>query len=326
MDKSDVCLVTGGMGFMGHHLVKELADRYFGQVVVLDAFTYAARPNVKFPDNVIVEKCDIRDHWALSEVFKKYPASYCFHLAAESHVCRSIEGPRDFVHTNIIGTFHVAQECWKNKLRLVHISTDEVFGEIKKGRFKEHSRYEPRSPYAASKAGADHIVRCYGETFQSDFIIIHPSNNFGPNQHEEKLIPRTALKIFQGEPVIVHGKGDHLREWLFVEDFVQGVIQLGLRKGNSGESYCLGGEFECTNLEMIHLVHNEIVDLWPGRFPLGLRHTDDRPTDDFRYAMSSEKAKKHGFKPQPKKIKDRLRQTVLWYFEAAREPRIGGQG
>jgi dTDP-glucose 4,6-dehydratase len=314
MDK-EIVFVTGGMGFMGSHLVKKLAslNRF---VVVIDSFTYAAR-NVKFSPNVYIERCDITDHWALSKLFDKYDAKICFHLAAESHVCRSIEGPRDFVQTNVVGTFHVAQECARKQIRMVHISTDEVFGEIKKGTFKESSNYNPRSPYAASKASGDHIVRCYGETYGLDYVIIHPSNNFGTNQHEEKLIPRTILSLLSNREVIVHGKGNHVREWLWVKDFVDGVILLA-KKSKPKQSYCLGGDFECTNLTMILWIHTQMNLIWGDRFKLKLIHTNDRPSDDFRYAMSSTKAKALGFRPQPHLIKERIRKTVLWYFEEAR--------
>lgn len=304
-------VVTGGMGFMGSRLTLSLANTY-ERVVVVDCFTYAAR-DVKFPSNVYIERCDIRDHWALSQTFEKWNPSIVFHLAAESHVCRSIEGPRDFFHTNAIGTFHVAQECFKIRAKLIHISTDEVFGEIKKGRFTECSPYQPRSPYAASKASGDHIVRCYGETFGLDYVIIHPSNNFGPNQHEEKLVARTILAILSGQEVVVHGSGDHMREWLFVDDFVEGVLTL-TRAGKWGNSYCLGGDFECTNLEMIHLIHGAVMSEAKVS-PLRLKHTNDRPTDDFRYAMNSIKAKALGFKPHStfKNMKENLCKTVQWY-------------
>lgn len=313
-------LITGGMGFMGSHLRRELMAR-FSKVIVLDSYTYAARPTTDAERNemlyygVVIEKCDIRDHWAVSQVFEKWKPIVVYHLAAESHVCRSIEGPRDFFHTNAIGTFHVAQECFKIRAKLVHISTDEVFGEIKKGRFSEYSPYQPRSPYAASKASGDHIVRCYGETFGLDYVIIHPSNNFGPNQHEEKLVARTILSILSGKEVVVHGAGDHVREWLFVDDFVKGVILLSER-GRTGNSYCLGGDFECTNLEMIKLIY-DCARREATVNPLRIRQTNDRPTDDFRYSMVSTKAKALGFKPQSSltQVKLNLGKTVEWYLE-----------
>jgi dTDP-glucose 4,6-dehydratase len=315
-------IITGGMGFMGSHLRDLLATKY-QKVVVVDAFTYAARPHGKISSNVTIEKCDIRDHWALSQIFEKYGPSVVYHLAAESHVCRSIEGPRDFITTNVVGTWHVAEECRKKKIRLIHISTDEVFGEIKKGTFTESSPYSPRSPYAASKASGDHIVKCYGETYKLDYVIVHPSNNFGPNQHEEKLIPKTILNILSGKEVIIYGKGDHVREWLYVEDFARGVFELA--NGPGGRSYCLGGGIEVRNIEIVQSVFGVIDDLWPGRHTLKIRKTGDRPTDDFRYAMRSDKARRAGFNPS-KDLKANLRRTVLWYFEQACASMDGGHG
>lgn len=339
MDKVKTILVTGGMGFMGSHLVEHLSKlETIAKVVVVDCFTYAAR-NVKFPQYVYIERCDIRDHWALSKVFEKHKPDLVYHLAAESHVCRSIEGPRDFVTTNIIGTWHVAEECRKHKVRMVHVSTDEVFGEVKqkaKGRrssyysaFTENTHYAPRSPYAASKASGDHLVQCYSHTYGLDSIIIHPSNNFGPNQHEEKLIPRTITRILTESAVVIYGRGDHRREWLHVDDFVQGITTLAV-KGRAGDSFCIGGGFECSNLEMVNLIYSVINELWPKRYQLKIIKTDDRPTDDKAYAMISTKAKALGFKPQPKLMRERLRSTVLWYFErielGAKDQAVGAQG
>lgn len=304
-------IVTGGCGFIGSHLTEKVSTLY-SKVVVVDSFTYAAR-NVKFPNNVYIERCDIRDHWALSKVFDKYRPKIVYHLAAESHVCRSIEGPRDFVHTNILGTWHVAEECRRVGSRLVHISTDEVFGEIKKGRFDENSRYAPRSPYAASKASADHLVKCYGETFALDFVICHPSNNFGPNQHEEKLIPRTIKSLFNNTPITVYGKGDHVREWIYVGDCVDGIIAAG-RKGKRGNSYCLGGWVEFTNLGMISRLQEMFSRTYPAAPIPKLVFTDDRPTDDFRYASTYMKAQRElGWKPDFNRLEERLQETMMWY-------------
>jgi dTDP-glucose 4,6-dehydratase len=306
-------IVTGAAGFMGSRLSTKLSEEGW-DVIIVDALTYAARPNLILKPNQKLEKCDIRDHWALSQVFDKYKPSIVYHLAAESHVCRSIEGPRDFITTNINGTWHVAEECRKHKVRMVHVSTDEVFGEVQRGSFTENTPYAPRSPYAASKASGDHLVRCYSETYGLNAVIVHPSNNFGPNQHEEKLIPRTITRILSQDPVLVYGRGDHRREWLYVDDFCQGVMTLA-KNGIKGNSYCLGGGYECSNIDMVHNIYAVINELWPGRYALKLKHTNDRPTDDKRYSMVSIKAKALGFKPQPKLLRDRLRTTVLWYFE-----------
>jgi dTDP-glucose 4,6-dehydratase len=328
MDKG-TALITGGMGFMGSHLTLKLGQMY-KNVVVVDSFTYAARPTTndtrwKLLYNTSIERCDIRDHWALSKVFDKYKPSIVYHLAAESHVCRSIEGPRDFITTNIVGTWHVAEECRKAGVRLVHVSTDEVFGEAKRGGFNEHTSYDPRSPYSASKASGDHIIRSYGTTYGLDYVIVHPSNAFGPNQHEEKLIPGTIRKILSHSAAHVYGDGSHMREWLWVGDFCDGITLLA-NKAESGNSYCLGGYYECSNLQMVKTIHKVIDSIWPGRFKLKIEYLNARPTDDERYSMVSIKAKALGFKPKPMLFHDRLKETVLWYFEKCYGTKEGGHG
>lgn len=313
-------LVSGGKGFIGSHMVDLLCRRYTeAEVINIDAETYAARPplNEVAPPNLRDIKIDIRNRDAVRKVMKAARPDLCFHLAAESHVCRSIRGPEDFVTTNVLGTFNMLEE-FRNEApwgRFIHVSTDEVYGQALTGQFTEISPLRPRNPYAASKAGGDMLVRAYSETFALDVRTIRMANNFGPNQHEEKLIPRTISHMIQGLPVIVHGKGNHIREWLHVSDACYGIL-LAAIKGSAGGVYCLGGSREMTNLDMIQHVANCIAQICPDMgFNLSLKHTDDRPTDDFRYAMDG-KMTRHilEWAPSPN-FNDQLFSTVKSYVD-----------
>ncbi len=312
-------ILTGGRGFIGSHVLMAFVKRFpKHRIVVADAETYAARPPlyVQQPPNVVHEKVDIRDQLAVHRLYAKYKPVATIHMAAESHVCRSITGPKDFATTNIMGTFNLLEEhraCGAG--RFLHVSTDEVFGEIRSGSFNEHSTYNPRSPYASSKASSDLLVRSYNTTYGLNSVVVNMSNNFGPNQHTEKLVPRTILRILRGLDVIVHGKGDHIRDWLYVEDAADG-IRLAFEKGREGESYCLGGGCELTNMQMIREIHRLIHENEP-HIKLRVKHTDDRPTDDFRYALDYSKASKHlGFYPRFAIFDDLLRDTIKWYSHA----------
>lgn len=310
-------LLTGGKGFIGSHMLMKLCS-YFptDQIVNLDFETYAARPPLylRRPPNLVEVKADIRDQLAVHRVMREFKPEKCVHMAAESHVCRSITGPKDFVTTNVVGTFNVLEEFRDiGGKRFVHVSTDEVFGEIRTGHFTEDSPMLPRNPYAASKASSDLIVRSYCETYGMDAMTVNMANNFGPNQHHEKLIPRTILRILKGKSVIIHGKGDHIREWLYVEDAAQNILKV-LEFGKGGDRYCLPGQVEYTNLEMVKEIHAIIHELVPAsEHPLNIDHTDDRPTDDYRYAMRGGKMK-WDYNPMP--FSQKLKLTVEWYLHA----------
>lgn len=308
-------VVTGGLGFIGSHLAKALRSLGF-YVHIWDAHTYAA--NLDFLSGSesfawryldITSEKDVRMAMALDR------PDAIFHLAAESHVCRSIEGPRRFVETNVLGTFNLleaARELCPDS-RFVHVSTDEVFGEAEgTSRFSEATPYAPRSPYSASKASSDHLAKAYRETYGMSVTVTNCSNNFGPHQHEEKLIPRTIRHLLEGKEIIVHGKGDHVRDWIWVGDHVDGLIRI-MDQGDAHQ-YLLGGECELTNIEVINMVIEAVAKegLLSG-VPL-LRHTNDRPTDDRRYAVDPSLAKTLGWAPGGKeKMMDRLRETVRWY-------------
>lgn len=328
--------VTGGFGFIGSHLVKLLL-KLGHRVVVIDAVTYAARPkavrqiaHAAFTEENFggyhEEVVDIRSAFGVSQVFQKYGAGCVYHLAAESHVCRSISSPEAFVDTNILGTFNVLQAFrqanWKDE-RFMHVSTDEVFGELAldEPAFSETSQVKPRSPYAASKAASDHLALSFFHTYGLPVVVTNCSNNFGPNQNEEKLIPQTILRIAEGRAVRLYGDGSQRRDWLWVGDHVRALAMLA-SLGTPGERYCIGGGNELTNLDTVLQVHrafeNHLRRVHPGEedysVELEVMHTDDRPTDDKRYAIDASKLKQLGWRPTTA-FHERLEETVKHYVE-----------
>lgn len=332
-------LVTGGHGFIGSNLIVTIMRKMqFAHIVNLDCETYAARPdylketikeyNLKEPNvrNIKYEhiNCDIRDSEMVDRVFQEYKPDYVIHLAAESHVCNSIKGPRLFMETNIMGTFNLLESFLKlnNKGRFLHVSTDEVFGELPLNapdqKFSEETPVDPRSPYSASKASSDFIVQAYHHTYGLDTVITNCSNNYGLNQHEEKLIPKTIRAILKKEEVVIHGEGNHIRDWIFVEDHCEGILR-ALLSGVSGERYLFGGENEMSNLEVVKYVHEVIEAMFDEAMPLKLIHTSDRPTDDERYAIDITKARdKFCWRPT-KDFRGKLRYTIAWYYRNLRK-------
>lgn len=319
-------MVTGGMGFIGTHLVKKLLAEYNAQIVVVDSFTYAARkPLYKKSDckRVKIVKADIRDHLTVSRLMKEEQPQYVFHLAAESHVCKSITGPKDFMLTNMMGTWNLLEEfksLWQhspNGKVFIHVSTDEVFGQLASKRdkpFSEQTNIQPRSPYSASKAASDHIAGAYFHTYGVETIVVNCSNNYGPNQHEEKLLPKSICRILQGKSVDIYQKGNQIRDWLWVEDCVDALVTI-LEKGKPGQRYCVGGEDERDNLSLVRSTFAIIQDLFPGEgLELKLNYLDARPTDDFRYAIDNSKIKRLGWNPKPQNYLKNIRSTVLWYY------------
>ena len=255
-------LVTGGAGFIGSAVVRLAVSRGF-EVVNVDALTYAAcLDNVaSVADNPLYafEQADIRNRAVLDAIFTKHKPDAVMHLAAESHVDRSIDGPSDFIETNIIGTFNMleaARSYWANKgkpdgFRFHHISTDEVFGSLgKTGQFTETTPYDPRSPYSASKASSDHLVRAWGETYGLPVVLTNCSNNYGPFHFPEKLVPVVILRALAGEEIPVYGKGENVRDWLYVEDHADALL-LVMQKGELGRSYNIGGENEIRNIDLV---------------------------------------------------------------------------
>ena len=321
-------LVTGGAGFIGSAVVR-LAVAQGHNVVNLDALTYAAclENIVSVADSPLYtfEHADICDRAALDGIFAQHKPDAVMHLAAESHVDRSIDGPGAFIQTNITGTYtllEAARAYWQGSgkpdgFRFHHISTDEVFGSLgPTGQFTEDTPYDPRSPYSASKAASDHLVRAWGETYGLPIIMTNCSNNYGPFHFPEKLVPVVILKALAGQPIPVYGDGTNVRDWLFVEDHADALLTV-LTKGELGRSYNIGGENEVSNLELVKM----ICALLDERNPSGAPHADlitfvaDRPGHDQRYAIDPTRIRAElGWKPSVT-VEEGLARTVDWYLE-----------
>ena len=322
-------LVTGGAGFIGSAVVR-LAVARRHQVVNLDALTYAAcLENVAMvadnPAYAFVQ-ADIRDRAALETIFAAHQPDAVMHLAAESHVDRSIDGPGDFISTNVTGTYtllEAARTYWQGQgrpqeFRFHHISTDEVFGSLgPTGRFSEDTAYDPRSPYSASKAASDHLVRAWHHTYGLPVVMTNCSNNYGPYHFPEKLIPVTILNALAGKPLPIYGDGSNVRDWLYVEDHADALL-LVLEKGRLGRSYNIGGENERTNLELVRTLCAILDEMRPklqGAYADQISFVADRPGHDARYAIDPTRiCEELGWRPSVT-VEEGLRRTVAWYLE-----------
>ena len=319
-------LITGGAGFIGSHVLRYLTSTHPDYTIVCaDTLTYASNyeliADLEKLSNYHFEKVDITDKNSVDELFQIYHFTHVLHLAAESHVDNSIKDPLAFAKTNVLGTLNLleaARTYFKDQDCLFyHISTDEVFGSLDKtGRFSEKSTYAPRSPYSASKASSDHFVRAYGETYGLPYVISNCSNNYGPGQHSEKLIPTVIASVLSGKPIPVYGTGGNVRDWLYVEDHVK-AINIILHQGTAVETYCIGGDAELSNLELVNLLIAEI-DRQLGN-PEGystelISFVEDRKGHDFRYAIDHSKLTKDlGWKPTTS-LQEGLKTTVSWYL------------
>jgi len=324
-------LVTGGAGFIGSALVRRIIADGQHEVVNADKLTYAASPEalaaVQGASGYRFERADITDALAMGSLFKTYRPDAVITLAAESHVDRSIDGPAPFIYTNIVGTFtllEAATSYWnsltgtaKDRFRFLQVSTDEVFGSLgAEGRFEDDSPYRPNSPYAASKAAADHLVRAWHRTYGLPAIVTNSSNNFGPFQFPEKLIPLTITRAFEGQSLPVYGKGENVRDWLYVEDHVDGLLTV-LDRGRPGANYNIGGREERTNLEVVRQVCRVLDRLVPAAAPREglIRYVADRPGHDFRYALECTRITGElGWQPRHR-FEEALEQTVSWYLD-----------
>ena len=321
-------LITGGAGFIGSHVIRKMVKKYPDYLIVnLDKLTYAGNLNnlndIESHENYKFENIDINNVKAIDSVFKRYLFDSVIHLAAESHVDRSISNPDEFIITNVLGTLNLLNACkdnWDNfdNNCFYHISTDEVYGSLgEKGFFTESTSYDPRSPYSASKASSDHLVRAYGHTYSLPVKISNCSNNYGSHQFPEKLIPLIINNILNKKLLPIYGKGENVRDWLWVEDHAN-AIDLVFHKGKTGETYNIGGHNEWTNIDLVYLLC-DIMDRKlsnnEGDSRKLITYVKDRAGHDLRYAIDATKIEKElGFKPSVN-FQVGLEKTVDWYLD-----------
>jgi dTDP-glucose 4,6-dehydratase len=320
-------LITGGAGFIGSNLVQHALDRTADRLVVVDKLTYAGSlANLEGPlkdPRVTFVRADIGDRAAMTRLFDEHRPDAILNLAAETHVDRSIDSPQAFIDTNVVGTFVLLETArqfvarGRDAFRFLHVSTDEVYGTLgPSGQFSEETPYAPNSPYAASKASADHLVRAYFHTYGLPVLLTNCSNNYGPFQFPEKLIPLMILNAVEGRPLPIYGDGGNVRDWLHVEDHCEGIL-LALHKGLPGEKYNIGGGNERTNLQIVDQVCELVDRMKPAATSRRALKTfvPDRPGHDRRYAIDASKIRRElGWTPRHT-FEDGLEATVRWYLE-----------
>jgi dTDP-glucose 4,6-dehydratase len=325
-------LVTGGAGFIGSNLIHYLINNTNYNVVNLDKLTYSGNleslSDIQFNRRYIFEKADICDKNEIRRIIDSHQPNMIMNLAAESHVDRSIDGPETFIQTNIVGTYNLLNESFqywkglsearKNDFRFLHVSTDEVYGSLGEfGFFTEDTSYNPRSPYSASKASSDHLVNAWHHTYGLPTLITNCSNNYGPFQYPEKLIPVIILNAISGRQIPIYGKGDNVRDWLYVEDHARALVTV-LEKGSVGETYNIGGNNEKTNLEIVNTICELLDELKPlhdKSHKDSITFVNDRPGHDKRYAIDATKIKEQlGFIPKYT-YEVGIRETVIWYLK-----------
>ena len=327
-------LVTGGAGFIGSNFILEWLKLKDEKVINVDKLTYAGNllnlERISSNQHYFFEKADVCDFSRISQLFDKYKPRAIIHFAAESHVDRSIKGPTEFINTNILGTFNLLEIIRKNydsgyinnDFRFIHISTDEVYGSLGKEEkpFTEKNQYCPNSPYSASKASSDHLVRSYFKTYGVPSIITNCSNNYGPYQFPEKLIPMVIKKVLERSAIPIYGDGENIRDWLYVKDHCQAIIKV-LESGNSGETYNIGGNNEIKNLDLVNHIFKEIEKYYPAQdfgfstYSDLVEFVPDRPGHDKRYAIDSSKIKYQlGWQPT-ETFESGIKKTVKWYLE-----------
>jgi dTDP-glucose 4,6-dehydratase len=322
-------LITGGAGFIGSNVIHQIIDQAaIAKLVNLDCLTYAGHlanlAGYEQHPKYVFERVDLRDKAAVLRVVHQYEITHVMHLAAESHVDRSIDGPGDFVHTNVVGTFNLLEACrsvWGTGLdgkRFHHVSTDEVYGSLgPTGCFTEFTPYAPNSPYSASKAGSDLLVRAYHHTYGLPTVITNCSNNYGPYQFPEKLIPVVIQSVIARRAIPVYGDGQNVRDWLFVRDHAEALWQV-LRRGRTGETYNIGGNNEWANLRIVELICDLMDELEPalgGNSRKLITFVKDRPGHDRRYAIDASKLKKELGWTSSYTFEQGIRETIRWYLE-----------
>jgi dTDP-glucose 4,6-dehydratase len=325
-------IITGGAGFIGSNLILHLHKKYPDyELLNLDKLTYASDlstlKSLEDSDRYSFSKVDLVDRKAVRELIQSYRPDGVFHLAAESHVDNSIKGPEPFIQSNVIGTFNILEECrqlWGEDEesfhlnRFLHVSTDEVYGTLgDEGLFTEETPYAPNSPYSASKAGSDFIVRAYHHTYGMNVVTTNCSNNYGPHQHDEKLIPTVIRTALSKQKIPVYGKGENVRDWLFVTDHCE-ALDLAFHKGRSGQTYNVGGNNEWMNIELVKLICdilNDEVGAGPeGDYKNLISFVTDRPGHDFRYAIDATKIRSElGWSPEGR-LQEKLSETIRWYL------------
>jgi len=322
-------LITGGCGFIGTNFIQYLLEEsdFKGRVVNVDILTYAGNPEnlvetgKKFPDRYTFIKADICNYKSMAAVFDRHEIDTVCHFAAESHVDRSIVRPDAFIQTNIVGTFNLLEVARANQNRLQvfhHVSTDEVFGSLgKEGYFTEETSYKPNSPYSASKAGSDHLVRAYHKTFGLPVTISNCSNNYGPYQFPEKLIPLMVLNALESKPLPVYGDGKNIRDWLYVRDHCIAIWKI-IKEGKRGETYNIGGDNEFENIRLVEMICDILDEFQEDKIKRPRRELitfiKDRPGHDRRYAIDFTKLKKElGWSPD-ESFESGIHKTVQWYI------------
>lgn len=333
MKEHDTILVTGGAGFIGGNFVLRQLERSDTRIVNLDAMTYAGNPDTLAPimgsDRHCLFKGSINDDLLVKRLLREAKPRAIVHFAAESHVDRSIDGPEAFIRTNVLGThtlLEAARQYWnelegeeKRDFRFLHVSTDEVFGSLgDTGLFTEASPYQPNSPYSASKAGADHLVRAYFHTYGLPTLTTHCSNNYGPHQFPEKLVPLMIQRGLAGQSLPIYGSGTNVRDWLHVEDHCLALERV-LEAGIPGETYNIGGNNERSNIEVVEKICQLMNELCPQingvRYQRLITHVKDRPGHDHRYAIDATKMRRElNWEPQ-ESFETGFRKTVIWYLE-----------
>jgi dTDP-glucose 4,6-dehydratase len=336
MKNKKTIVVTGGAGFIGSELIRYLIKNSEHSLINIDKLTYSGNleslESVESSNHYHFEQIDICDESELKRVLKENEPDIIIHLAAESHVDRSIDGPKDFIQTNIVGTFNILEQSkkyWqslqgkkKDNFRFLHVSTDEVYGDLDgvEDYFKEETPYDPSSPYSASKASSDHLVRAWYRTYNLPVIITNCSNNYGPYQFPEKLIPHIILNAIAGKNLPVYGDGKQIRDWLYVNDHVRALITVALN-GNVGETYNVGGNNEIQNIDVVKIICKILDELIPnklnrlGSFSELITYVEDRPGHDVRYAIDASKIKNDlGWKPKEDFLSG-IRKTVCWYLD-----------
>ena len=334
MGKKKTILVTGGCGFIGTNLIRKLLNDKNNYIVNIDKITYASnQQGLKDIDtsNYILKKIDIANNRAIRRLILTTKPDYIFHLAAETHVDRSIDSPNVFISSNVLGTYNLltsSYEYWaklsknkKNNFRFIHISTDEVYGSLKDKdpKFKELNRYKPNSPYSASKASADHLVRAWHMTYGLPAIITNTCNNYGPFQFPEKLIPLVINKCLNNKDIPVYGNGKQIRDWIYVDDHISALLTV-LKKGKVGDQYNIGSNCELKNINVVKDICKIMDSILPKKKKYSnlITSVQDRPGHDFRYAINNNKIRSLGWKPKFNWL-DGLKKTVTWYLDNRNE-------